>query len=657
MQNWTVTIEGNLCELPENFDFETTFTAADIRYPELRAFDFCPTFTLQKSPANDKALGFPFDVDSITNVSRTVTKDCIITNGLKTYTGSIFGIAANKGEYSCQFFTGNKSLFNLIKGLKLSDLDFSEYDMSFTATDIANLYSGDLGVIFDFCQRGNIAIGGANNNITTDIRYLLPAFQYYKILNKILADQGWTLSSNFCETDHFKTWYLLHTWGELVTDETTRLKSKVFNYYQDTAINIDGFFDWSNGYLENGTNITISVSNPYPNKFFTLTDSFRGKIKGKLWVSDPSMVPATTAYTMRIIYGPDKSTLSDLFSYNVTVVKIGGFIEFETAIINFDETLYYGIVFDFDATAVADWYQIEVIPELTIPQNASINMSLQLPDMLQTDFLKLIRDKFNLFFEADYDLKTLTLEPFNDFVYGKSEAVDISEFVDSQSVEIEFLELENKIILRQQQDSNDINIEGLGTKEIDTGVQVNETEKIIESIDSAVYFDNVARLDIDILIPVLLTATDQTEFSNDFNYKSVKYEGLHTVSNVVIDAVEYSSDLRDVVLATNVLTDIPIFSTEYYDSIQISDNTNIVNSRTNTGFYDTYWSKWIGQYFDKIIRVNGYFNERFILNFSQRTPLYFYDHELGGATFYCNMFITKSNNYDLSEIELVKLNK
>jgi hypothetical protein len=139
----------------------------DVQEPETRKSNFTKTIELPYSRINNQVFASYFDVsmnidndlqfDPFYNPTKKV-KATYYEESLIILTGyaQLKGISNTNGEikYQLILFGENADFFKAIEGKKLSDLDLSEYDHTYTQTDIINSWSNTSGYVYPQVKNG-----------------------------------------------------------------------------------------------------------------------------------------------------------------------------------------------------------------------------------------------------------------------------------------------------------------------------------------------------------------------------------------------------------------------------------------------------------------------------------------------------------------------
>jgi hypothetical protein len=268
----------------DEIDLQITKNIADIREPQQRQSEWSKTITIPGTPNNNKLFNHIFDVNkSITQFQYNPNKKAsclLLVDGAVHLQGFIrlTDIVANDEQisYNITIHGQLSDLFNDIKNLKLSDLDFSEYNHTLNRDNVIN--SWDTSIIvnssttpFEYGKGyvySQIAPKRATQN--SNIRFWrvddhIPCLYAKTIVDKIFSNVGYTYTSDsFFNSDRFKRLIIPYTNLGFQADETTQ-NTRLFQAQVSgaTTLNAGNIIPTSNdstgGNFDNGGNFNNST--------------------------------------------------------------------------------------------------------------------------------------------------------------------------------------------------------------------------------------------------------------------------------------------------------------------------------------------------------------------------------------------------------------
>lgn len=419
--------------------------------------DYSQSFVVPASAHNNKILEhwYNSDVNSLQD-NRIRRKARIEIDHIPFKTGNLQLEKANiKNKriesYTLQFFGDLVSLKDTLGEVSLNTLDLSSYSFEYNLANVSDLVSLDFdsAVKFPMISSKNLwtyADSGAydihNTSTAFNFTELFPAIKVKELINTIESQYNVTFSSSFFSNDRFTNlflWlknqeikmdgtqpYIGYTNTTTALDFTNTTNSVIFDLDKN-ELNIVDFNN--NGYqYEYGLTIDVSSTSSASNYYIQIfkNDTLLSTITG----SGDYFFGSTISY--QIAEFGDKYTFkawsetSLTFDFNVGLsVRIGG--------------LFYPLYFG--------WGNI------TTPSLIDLNKFL--PDIKITDFLSGVFKQFNLtcvpLSDTEYQVEPL------DAWYSEGQVYDITEYTDTESIDVERVPLYKAIKFVHQQSESFLN--------------------------------------------------------------------------------------------------------------------------------------------------------------------------------------------------------
>jgi hypothetical protein len=469
--------EGLQLEVGGDLQILITRQIADIREPEKRTSDWSKSFTLPGTKVNNKFFNAFFEVGKSTignNVQQIsdfkVNKKAqctIIANGMEQLRGflrltEVTVKGTNDIEYVCTVHGETADLFTNIKDLKLSDLDFSEYNHVLNRTNVINSWDTEIivdgtGVTFEK-GRGYVysqmfpkrETKGYNSN-EWSVADHTPCLYAKTVVDKIFENQGYSYTGDsFFNSVRFKNLIIPYTnYGFNVSD--AEVEERMFRAQVS------------------GSTLISATSQILPgDKFPASNDSTGGNFdNGGNWNNTlfKYTAPVSATYEFGIYLNASVSFVGsdDLPTFSrFYIVKNG---QIENTIVHTSKTLSNSVNFDETASLPITMVQgdeVELryggsyVNNFIFVQDMTLNLesycyvlstasgffydnpvdfaSFFVGDYTQTEILTNFIKMFNLYIEPTLDSKTLRIVPRDDFYSG---SVDYSQKLDySQPYEI-----------------------------------------------------------------------------------------------------------------------------------------------------------------------------------------------------------------------------
>jgi hypothetical protein len=469
--------EGLQLEVGGDLQILITRQIADIREPEKRTSDWSKSFTLPGTKVNNKFFNAFFEVGKSTiggNIQQIsdfkVNKKAqctIIANGIEQLRGflrltEVMVKGTNDIEYVCTVHGETADLFTNIKDLKLSDLDFSEYNHVLNRTNVINSWDTEIivdgtGVTFEK-GRGYVyaqmfpkrETKGYNSN-EWSVADHTPCLYAKTVVDKIFENQGYRYTGDsFFNSTRFKNLIIPYTnYGFKVTDAQVEDRMFKASVTGATTLTSSGFgqvgdiFPASNdstgGNFDNGGNYNTTT--------YKYTAPKSGAYEFGLFLDGSfnfTIADDTTAVAefFVLVNGVVKTSISiaNLISSNQVVYQQGSSVNINLSVgdevsVNFSAGIVDSI---YDVTSLSVnlgsyWYVLSQADSFGY-DNVVPFESFFVGDFTQTELLTNFIKMFNLYIEPTQDSKTLRIVPRDDFYAG---TVDYSQKLDySQPYEI-----------------------------------------------------------------------------------------------------------------------------------------------------------------------------------------------------------------------------
>lgn len=467
---------------------------------------------------------------------------CLVgVNGVTVFKGLIRiekGVTGNGGAFSCHIIEDSIDWTTLLKDHQLCDISIIELDPNWQAKSFNNIYgswwrtpnpaiAGETSTDFNnnperhlfadpnfptFNPIGNPEV----NSVDIDYFYGLvnfgdwhaqsvsfnPAIQdynhnandfhplvfAYRIIHKIFNNIGYTLQSNFVESETFKR--LCHPWtsGEdyKATDiygdggsQYTRVVKVPYHqpygggFSGGGALTCGGCYAY---YYPTGMTVTNDLGNNWSTNAWNggYTAPFAGDytwyVKATMFVSQNwgaangchlklEVCVNGTAQLMSGTYASWPGCTSGCTLDDSWTVTLNAGDHVSVRFEGFNPTQFWGYDVWFDIENIV--FNVFPIPSSTIP-DYEVDLTKILPCISQMSYLKGITELFNLQWIADKDTKIVTVEPYDDF-YGTGKVVDWSEKIDYKTWTDKFIikELAQSVVFQYKKDGGDKGIRDL----------------------------------------------------------------------------------------------------------------------------------------------------------------------------------------------------
>jgi hypothetical protein len=479
-------------------------------------------------------------------------------------------IESSQDTYNVRLYGGNANLFDLLKALKVSDIDLSEFDHYINLTNIVNsrtntVTDGYIYPLIDYhSDSPNVRIDDVSNVFR--VNYTYPSVFEEAILNKAAAQLGYTLNNNLlndldyqqtekilpCVTpirnfqfDKYKQYVtkaLTPPLNEVPFDLFANSPAGVFevtvpqsNYYQVGGIAPFDFADAVEYTCEydiqiNNAGIASTIS------FFTFDTLEDGNSVFNLIFTDTCAVGANSwsgSYTRTALIGPTGSSSSQLFVFNTNANLTYTFasLEIVSGRVIQPGKIVFGSVNKEDYVTVSSLF-------------GNVNAA---------DIFKVYLQKYCSLITVDEDTKTVYINKFDDIANNIPNAINWSnkiDYTDNPLVEYALDEYAQSNTLTYKEESDitpPAGTNGVITVDDET---LDVDSEFIESIYAATPM--VVRLQGLLLpnIPLFETNDDSPPFTQQ--------KGKANIKTLYLERISGNVDYTDGSTTTNVTTDIPL---------------------------------------------------------------------------------------------------
>jgi len=416
--------------------------------------DYTQSFTIPASKINNQIFNY-WNENAVDNgFDQRIRYDAIIEiNTIPFRRGKIQIEKANEKNnrvesYSITFYGNTKQIKDLFKEDKLSVLDYSDLNHSYTATEVKNRIEANT---YDVCyplignqNKYEFLTGGTNDvsvgsSVATSIAWydLFPAIPVSKVFDKIQSHYGITFNGVFFNTTYFEKLFLYCKNIEKTDVYTAPVRvnfTSKSGYAQDLDLTNDELtINWlqSNGTTPTNfekVTLKIGVSNntiPYRLKVMNaFTDTVVQVFDNLLGYTENIVLNSGSTFNTRQWYFEIESAQPFVFSTQLDIEKSSPF--------------ELGIATSPNQTSVS-----------------TIEIGDCIPDIKIIDFFTGIIKMFNLTI-TPIDETTFEIEPL-EFFYSYGDYMDINNYVINDSVDIERTKLFKKLSFAHEKSENVLN--------------------------------------------------------------------------------------------------------------------------------------------------------------------------------------------------------
>lgn len=413
-----------------------TFQAFDINSLTEISSNFSNQFKIAKTAENSAAVGYYDNINSGDFQAYENLEAKIVQDGIEIIPEGVAQCQDSDVNFNMTVRDGNKSFFDIIAGIKLTDLNLSAfnhtYDLATVNASVTNL-GGYIYTKVNWWKSGSLSQG----------KY---PFVFIKTLIQALADfTGYAIQGTFL-TDY----YYLNT---LLSTVLRRGQAFILANSANTTYTTDGYVGEMDALLSTASPSVSIEGFHFPNnglfvgQIYTVAQdsymSFKATIN--MMFGDPSVSPSLNSFcdVFKIeIVNITTSTVVALDTCSVNATLTGyprqATLTADTGMIAVtagDQWQVRGVT---ETSAIGHYYQKPLFGSQFLitagsqykPYSGSVLFSGIQHDMLCRDFLKGIFDMFGIIPQCDNLRKILTLNKLNDVDNNKPFAKDWSNKID-----------------------------------------------------------------------------------------------------------------------------------------------------------------------------------------------------------------------------------
>ena len=460
MRQVQVYIEGQKIELFEDEQINVTSSVQNINDISKVFTDFSQSFTVPASTVNNEIFQHFYQTDVDGTIDHNIRRNALIEIDLTTFRrGKISiekaNIKNNHAEnYQLTFYGEIRTLKDLFGEDKLNQLDLTSLEFAFTGTDIYNRITDlttDYDVRYPLIASNRLwTYHHGSEDITTNsksIRYneLFPAVKITRLFQAIANDYGVTFTGTFLSDPRF---------------------TNVFLYGKNT--NVYSFITESTDVVIDQVIANVIQDNTLPNPAdLTYTDIYQDEIN-VLYAQDVQfsiisfeILNQSTVGTWYIdvfqdgnYYQTIQGTTTGVFG-NISFQNISGLNTTLTFKMKADVAMNIDMLINYQITGINGLSNYAQISTLQTAMSGNVSINSTIPDMKVSDFFTGVLKEFNCTCVATSE-NVFEILPLEDW-YSQGAIVDITQYTDIDSIDIERIKLYKKIAFKYQQSESFVN--------------------------------------------------------------------------------------------------------------------------------------------------------------------------------------------------------
>jgi hypothetical protein len=380
-----------------------------------RQSDFTASFKIQKTRAMRELFELSDQNNSTFPYMNQVCK--LIQRGLELVKSGILNlIKCDKNYYHVSVLSGNASLFSVLDTLKLSDLELTTAQHVWAADQAYAAQQLNRDYLYPLLEPSNDGSMAAITDDGTTVKYYIgwiyPFIKFKIIWDEIFSNAGYTVEGDILTNDIFKV-----LWMPISNLEITDIARYKYSLFNDSIYNWAVTTQFPGGTVMNGTAIWGTTG--------TYVSSLSATYKFKVIVK--TFYPITAVYLRKngIAAGSFVKTYESL-----------GYSHWEI-----EEAGIGNDLFTFLGTKGLYYYFYIAVIEITdarLAVGAGVYTALHLPDMKQSDVVKMICNMFGLIPEVNARDRKVKFWNYLELYKNVATAKDWSEYLSEEEYETEF---------------------------------------------------------------------------------------------------------------------------------------------------------------------------------------------------------------------------
>jgi hypothetical protein len=416
---YKLVLNGNIIDLSESEKITASKAVNFLSDLETRQSNYTNTFTLLKSKKNISVLGNSDIVQSGSNIAYTKIKAELYSNDVILLDGYA-ELEECEENYKITIYDGNYTFFYDLKDKSIRDLDLSIYDTVTKYSDIISSQTNQSGIIFPVVD---YSIDGAymtNSSVSVDTRTLRAKIFYKTIFDKIFITYGWTYSGDL---DDIFTKLLVSLSNDTYFNVDVKNDDvQIIDLGTITPVNtiLDEIVENTANSWTNFERLVAEIESVYSARFECIINTYSNETP--------------------IYFFINKYNSSNVFIQEYARTQVEGLGGFNlSADIPMNEGDYIQIFAQRTIAPLNQPFEYEQSKLYVTATNGVYKMNLSLPDLTQSDFVKIICNLTGLTPISDIYTKNVDFVSMINIFKNKQNAIDLSDKLDlSNKISIKF---------------------------------------------------------------------------------------------------------------------------------------------------------------------------------------------------------------------------
>ena len=418
-----------LCDMDDDEIVPINKQTNDIAEMQDRQSDFSAQFKIRKTREMRALFELSGEVGATTTFPYEMQECRLISDHIEIITaGRLTVEKVDDSYYYVSILSGNKNFFKSIELLKITDLDLPSTDHTWDVATMAGTHAADLDYVYPLCEPsddGSIApLTSDGDSVEMYGGWIWPFIKIKAIWDEIFANAGYIVEGDILTDEVFTRLFMpIANRNINNSDIATHLYLGVWKGRHDFT-GTPSWLDWNYG--------TVNILNG--DTAFLLYAKYN--------------LPYNATYRFRVkvfaAYGDGQPNACYLYINGLEELEMDITFEVWTGNV-FYECEYVGVsgeqaTFAINPKDAVEQYQIEVLSITldSIQYGTAVTPHINLPDLTQTDFIKMICNMFALIPEVTPRDRKIRFWSYKELYDNIAIARDWSDYLSERDDEAEF---------------------------------------------------------------------------------------------------------------------------------------------------------------------------------------------------------------------------
>ncbi len=440
----------------------------DIAEMQDRQSDFTAGFKIRKTRAMRELFELSGEVGANTTFPYEKQSCKLVQEGIEVITSGFMMLDKTDDQYyHVSVYSGNLDFFKNIEGKKLSDLTLSSCNHTWDITTMTASHSGTLDYIYPLCEPSDDGGMAPLTDSGTAVSYyggwVWPFIKLKTIFDEIISNAGFTYTGDIVTNETFARLYMPIVNREFSEANKTpwlwSIRAKNYNTFNQIVNTLTG----------GNADVTLISGSGVLALYFKMTGiyivPYAGKYTFRLYMASPFNLPWVVA-----LYKDETAVAQLLDDGTIAANPIEGSWTCEYDAMPLDH-LTIRVTFTHIPIRSVIGYEIQVLDIVQSPLSYGLAVTprINLPDITQTEFVKMVCNIFGLVPDANGRDRKVNFWNYSELYDNISIARDWSAYLSEREDENEFKfgDYAQNNYLRYKESDDVIKDNGRGIMQVD----------------------------------------------------------------------------------------------------------------------------------------------------------------------------------------------